>query len=279
MFDHQWYEGTIITYCHERRNYGIYWEDGDSEVGDLSVTLRRIEDWYVKTGQQAVGARIQSGAPFALMHFHHDSLERKAAMRGAFPFLASKHALGLSFQLRDHPLTTCELSPELQQCLGTALDKILLMCESFPVGSDEVYILRNFASILPQLLFAYGTRYPQVRRAVDAFNQGKWEDLWKQALKAGERAKDSAAKNPRLSKGKSAEQQDKYSQKCARAGNLSKAAATLYKSSLSTSFACSTLREIWTIPKTPGHHCSRRLSFGRARKAGIYLGTHSAFAT
>ena len=37
---------------------------------------------------------------------------------------------------------------------------------------------------------------------------------------------------PRLSKGKSAEQKDKYSQKCARAGNLSEAAATLYKSSL-----------------------------------------------
>jgi hypothetical protein len=50
-FDHQWYEGTIITYCHEHRNYGIYWEDGDSEVGDFSVTLRHIEDWYVKTGQ------------------------------------------------------------------------------------------------------------------------------------------------------------------------------------------------------------------------------------
>ena len=71
------------------------------------------------------------------------------------------------------------------------------MCETFPVGSDEVYILRNFAGILPQLLFAHGTRYPQVRREVDAFNQGKWEDLWKQALKAGERAKDRAAKNPR----------------------------------------------------------------------------------
>jgi hypothetical protein len=57
------------------------------------------------------------------MHFHHDPLERKAALRGAFPFLDSKHALGLSFELSDHPLTTCELSPELQQCLGTALDK------------------------------------------------------------------------------------------------------------------------------------------------------------
>ena len=55
--------------------------------------------------------------------------------------------------------------------------KILLMCDDFPAGSDEVYILRNFACILPQLLFAYGTRPAQVRRAVDSFNQGKWEDL------------------------------------------------------------------------------------------------------
>jgi hypothetical protein len=52
IFGHQWYEGTIITYCHEKRNYGIYWEDGDSEVGDLSVTLRLIEDWYVTTGHR-----------------------------------------------------------------------------------------------------------------------------------------------------------------------------------------------------------------------------------
>ncbi len=196
------------------------------------MTLTRIKDWYVKTGQQAAGARIQSGAPFALMRFDNDSLERKAALRGAFPFLASKHTLGLFFELRDHPLTTCELSPELQKCLGTALDKILFMCDSFPTGSDEVYILRNFAIILPQLLFAYGTRASQVRRALDAFNLGKWEDLWKQALKAGERAKARAAKNPRQSKDKSAAKQDQYAQGCARAGNLSKAAATLYKSSL-----------------------------------------------
>jgi hypothetical protein len=145
IFGHQWYEGTImltiITYSHDTRNYGVYWDDGDSEIGDLSVTLRLIKDWYVKTGQQAVGARIQAGAPFfALMHFHRDSLERKAALRGAFPFLASKHALGLSFELRDHPLTTCDLSPELQQCLGTVLDKILLMCEMFIFIKTFLYV-------------------------------------------------------------------------------------------------------------------------------------------
>ena len=76
------------------------------------------------------------------------------------------------------------------------------MCEGFPVESDEVFILRNFAITLPQLLFVYGTRTEQVRRAVDLFNQGKWEDLWKLANKAGERAKARAANNPRRSKPK-----------------------------------------------------------------------------
>jgi hypothetical protein len=87
-------------------------------------------------------------------------------------------------------------------------------------------------STLPQLLFVYGTRTEQVRRAHDLFNQGRWEDLWKLALKAGERAKARAAKNPRQSKAKSEPQKDKYAQKCARAGNLSNAAKTLYQESL-----------------------------------------------
>ena len=59
------------------------------------------------------------------------------------------------------------------------------MCEGFPAKSDEVFILRNFDITLPQLLFVYGTRTEQVRRAVDLFNQGRWEDLWKLAIKAG----------------------------------------------------------------------------------------------
>ena len=162
--------------------------------------------------------------------FKPSTNQRKAALRGAFPFLASKHALGLSFELRDHQLpTSSDLTPELQQCLGSALDKILHMCDGFPAESDEVFILRNFAITLPQLLFVCGTRTEQVRRAVDLFNQGRWEDLWKLAIKAGERVKARTAKNQRQSKSKSDAQKDVYSQRCARAGNLSKAAATLYK--------------------------------------------------
>jgi hypothetical protein len=195
------YEGTIIAY--DGGNYGVVYDDGDWQSNNADVIMPLIGKWLVKTGQTHASARIQADAPFALMLYHVDSLERKAAMRGAFPFLAGKHTQGLSFELRDYQLpTSSNLIPELQQCLGTALDKILHMCEGFPAESDEVFILRNLAITLPQLLFVYGTRTEQVRRAVDLFNQGRWEDLWKLAIKAGERAKARDAKALRQSKPK-----------------------------------------------------------------------------
>ena len=179
------YEGTIIAYDADNGNYGVAYDDGDYESNNADV-MPLIEKWLVKTGQTHASARIQAGAPFALMLFHVDSLERKVAMKGGFTFLTGKHTQGLSFELRDYNLpTSSNLIPELQQCLGTALDKILYMCEGFPAKSDEVFILRNFAITLPQLLFVYGTRTEQVRRAVDLFNQGRWEDLWKLDIKAG----------------------------------------------------------------------------------------------
>ena len=101
------------------------------------VTIKIIDNCFVQTGPVSARTRRQAGAPFALMVYHHDSLERKAASSGAFHFLVTKHCGGLSFKLRDNPLPTSVLTPELQQCFATALDKILLMCESFPDGSDD----------------------------------------------------------------------------------------------------------------------------------------------
>ena len=246
------YEGTIIA--NEKGNYGVTWDDGDWDCDNADVIM----------------------PPFAIMLFREDSLERKAAMRRAFPFLANKHALGLSFELRDHHLpTSSDLTPELQQCLGPALDKILHMCDEFPAESDEVFILRNFAIILPQLLFVYGTRTEQVCRADDLFNQGKWEDLWKLANKTGERTKARAAKNPRRSKPKSDAQKDAYSQKCARSCNLSKEEKE-YKISPP---ACNaeTVDRLRLLhpegdldyPRIQGHQLSKRLIFGKVKSARI----------
>jgi hypothetical protein len=57
------YEGTVVSFDFLSLNYGINWDD-------------------------------------ALMVFHHDSLERKAARSGAFHFLVTKHRAGLSFEFR-----------------------------------------------------------------------------------------------------------------------------------------------------------------------------------
>jgi hypothetical protein len=69
--------------------------------------------------------------------------------------------------------------------------------------------------------------------------QGRWEDLWKLALKAGERAKARAAKNPRQSKAKSEPQKD------------------------------NTPRVNWNTTRNSGPHLNRRLIFGKAKRAGI----------
>ena len=114
--------------CPLTTKYGISWDNGDYLVDNSVVTINMIENWFDKTGQVSARLRIQAGAPFALMVFHHDSLERKLARSGAFHFLVTKHVAGLSFEFRDNLFPTSVLTPELQQCLATALDKILLMC-------------------------------------------------------------------------------------------------------------------------------------------------------
>ena len=59
----------------------------------------------------------QAVSPFALMMMQLDSLDLNAWHSRAFPFLVAKHCSGHSFQLRDYPLPTVELIPELQQFL------------------------------------------------------------------------------------------------------------------------------------------------------------------
>jgi len=66
------------------------------------------------------------------------------------------------------------------------LTKSSSCAKAFPTA---LMILRNLASILPQLLFVYGTRAEQVRRAHDLFNKGRWEDLWNWPSRPGREPK------------------------------------------------------------------------------------------
>ena len=76
------YEGTVVSFDFLSLYYGISWDDDDYLVDNSVVTINMIEDWFVKAGQVSARARIHAGARFALMVFHHDSLERKAARSG-----------------------------------------------------------------------------------------------------------------------------------------------------------------------------------------------------
>jgi hypothetical protein len=85
----------IVAYDWSTKVYGISWDDGDYTADDEAATIPLIDRWMVKTDQMSARDRIQEGALFALMQLNADSLERKAADRGAFPFLVLKHRAGL----------------------------------------------------------------------------------------------------------------------------------------------------------------------------------------
>jgi hypothetical protein len=61
------------------------------------------------------------------------------------------------------------------------LKNVLLLCVQFPQGSDERYIMRNFAQIFLPLLYVFGRSDSAIDKAQKLFNAGKWADLWNHA--------------------------------------------------------------------------------------------------
>jgi hypothetical protein len=135
------YEGTVVSFEFLSLNYGISWDDGDYLVDNSVVTINMIENWLVKTGQVSARARIQAGAPFALMVFHHDSLERKTARSGAFHFLSQ------SITLDSHSsfVTTCSQHLFSPQNSNNASSQLLTKSSS---------CARAFSTVLIRYIFS-----------------------------------------------------------------------------------------------------------------------------
>ena len=70
--------------------------------------------------------------------------------------------------------------------------------------------MRAFAHYLPQLLHAQGLRHQDIQEACSLLSQGKWRQLWKQALDraAAHRAKMEA--NPVVERQRSAKEKEAY---------------------------------------------------------------------
>jgi len=76
-------------------------------------------------------------------------------------------------------------------------------------------------------MFANGTRVTAVQDAIKKFRQGKWESLWKMAMTKAEQLRVKRDKHPNQPRARTDAQKDAYAQKCAKAGNLSKANQTI----------------------------------------------------
>jgi hypothetical protein len=250
------YEGTVVSFDFLSLNYGISWDDGDYFVDNSVVTIKMIENWFVKTVQVSARARIKAGAPFTLMVFHHDSLERKAARSGAFHFLVTKHRAGLSFEFRDNPH-----------------------------GSDQVYILRNLASILPHYCSCMAHAQSRSAEPMTSLTKEDGKTFGNWPSRPGSEPKSKLAPPKILVRARPSPNRKKTSTHknvCAQATcqKLPKRCSLSLLSLLtpSTSYASSTPRVNWNTTRNSGPHFNRRLIFGKVKRAGISCSTPSASA-
>ena len=146
---------------------------------------------------------------------------------GAFKFLASKVLNGELYELRDYPMPTSSPPPALHGEMRDALDIVARLCTTFREESTELTLRIIGKQILPHLMFANGTRVTAVQDAIKKFRQGKWESLWKMAMTKAEQLRVKRDKHPNQPRARIDTQKDVYAQKCAKAGNLSKANQTI----------------------------------------------------
>ena len=147
---------------------------------------------------------------------------------GTFEFLTRKVLNGELYELRDHPMPTSSPPPALHGEMRDAIDVIVRLCTAFREDSIERLSLRIIGKkIFPHLIFAHGTAVAAVQDAIKKFRQGKWESLWKMAMTKAEQIRVKRDKHPNQPRARTDTQKDSYAQKCAKAGNLSKANQTI----------------------------------------------------
>ena len=81
------------------------------------------------------------------------------------------------FELRDYRQSLPVPPPPQLILIKETLKEVLAIASTVPQGSDERYILREFAQIALNLLYAFGTHTENVKKAARKFNNGEWESL------------------------------------------------------------------------------------------------------
>lgn len=217
------WSGHIVLYDHLSKHYRIrYEEDRDSNTFRMSE-LDTYPDYYEFMHNRApAGARVQvpGHVPFAAFDPIRGSYADTVAKAGGLAFLAELFRENRLFELRDNQMpTSVPANCNTRKLLVNATKQVLGLCPLFPLGSDEREIMRAFAHYLPQLLHAQSLRHQDIQEACSLLSQGKWRQLWKQALDraAAHRAKMEA--NPAVERQRSAKEKEAYAVKCATSGN------------------------------------------------------------
>ena len=100
---------------------------------------------------------------------------------------------------------------------------VLQLCEQLTDHSVEQLSMRIVGEILLHLLCAQGLRQTDMLDSIKKFRSGKWEKLWGKVIKTSNKLKCKRAANPAQPRARTDSQKDSYAQKCAKAGNYSKA--------------------------------------------------------
>ena len=169
-------------------------------------------------------SKLPPCAIFSAYNYAPDSFGDKLLQSGAFALLEDKMRTFSLFELRDHPLPTQgDHSPEVMNGIKECMHDVLKLCDDLAPDSVEQLSMRTVAETLLHLLCAQGPRQTDMLDSISKFRNGNWEKLWKTAIKNFAKWQQKRKHNPIKPKGRTNKQKDKYAQKCALAGNYSKA--------------------------------------------------------
>ena len=128
------------------------------------------------------------------------------------------------YQLRDSPLPS-KANPcnEVIRELHEYFKDVLSLCDELEDDSLELYSMRIMATQLLHFLSSSGVRAKDMLAAMRKFRAGKWEELWNDSIKTADKIKAKKSKKPDQARMRTDREKDVYAQKCADAGNLSKA--------------------------------------------------------
>ena len=100
---------------------------------------------------------------------------------------------------------------------------VLKLCDQLADASVEQLSMRTLGETLLHLLCAQGLRQSDILDSISHFRKGNWEKLWNTAIKNYKKWLKKRKDNPIQPKARTNKQKDKYAQKCALAGNYTKA--------------------------------------------------------